>query len=393
VTRATASEASAAGPAPRHGVELVRVAGVQIAIDYSWLAVFLLVLWSLSAGYFPAAAPGHETAAYWGVGLLATALFFASVVVHELAHALVANRTGHDVRRITLFVFGGMAHLGRESQSPKAELGIAAVGPATSLALGAAFWLGARWAAAADVPVLGVAMLRYLSFVNLALAVFNLLPGLPLDGGRLLRAVLWLKSGDLRRATATAARWGGGIGLGLMALGVLQIFGGTLVGGLWLVFIGMFLRSAAGESFQAMLFEQALAGSRVGDLMIPDPVVVPASLTVEEALEQRFLRHGFGGFPVADDGRVEGLVSLRQVRACPPEQRARRRVRDIMRPAEPAVEIAASASVGDALRRMGEADSGRLLVTDGGRIVGLVTRTGIHRFLETRAALARERAA
>jgi Zn-dependent protease/CBS domain-containing protein len=367
------------------GLPLFRVAGVEIRVDASWLIIFVLVLWSLAAGYFPAAQPGYGAGAYFAIGVVATLLFFASVVVHELAHAAVANR--HEagaVRRITLFVFGGMAHLGREPRDARTELGIAAVGPATSLALAGLFWVLATWL---PVPPLLGAMLRYLAFINAALAVFNLLPGFPLDGGRILRAVLWMRSGDLRASTVRAANWGSGVAFGLMALGVLQIFAGALVGGLWLMFIGMFLRGAAQTSQHAVIVEQALAGARVRDLMIDHPVAAPPDMTVREAIEELFLRHGFGGFPVGEDGELIGIVSLRHVGACPLAERDTRRVHDVMLPAGPAVEVAADAPLGDALRRMAAADIGRLLVVDGGRIVGMITRTGVTRYVELKTRL------
>jgi Zn-dependent protease/predicted transcriptional regulator len=369
------------------GLNLVRVARIQIAIDPSWLVIFGLVLFTLSSGYFPGAYPGHHWSEYWAIGGAATLLFFLSVLVHELAHALVANRSGQVVRRITLFIFGGMAHLTREPRDPRTELAIAAVGPLTSLALGGAFWGITRWTAGAGVPELWVAMFRYLAYINVALAAFNLLPGFPLDGGRILRGILWLWWGDLRRATARAADWGSGIGFGLMGLGLFEIFQGALIGGLWLIFIGMFLRGAARASYQSVLVEQVLGGARVGDLTVHDPVVVPGDMSVSDVIEDHFIRHGYGGFPVSRDGEIVGLVSLRQIRECPPEERSRRRVRDIMRPADGTVTVAASAPLTDALRRMSDADLGRLLVVDDGRIVGLITRTGITRFVQVKAEL------
>jgi Zn-dependent protease/predicted transcriptional regulator len=376
--------------APSRGIDLVRIAGIQIAIDFSWVIIFLLVLFSLSAGYFPTAYPGHPSGAYWAIGSAATLLFFASVVIHELAHAVVANRLGQPVRRITLFVFGGMAHLSREPRDPRTEMMIAGVGPLTSLLLAGVFSVFAVGSENAGFGPLWVAMFSYLGFINLALAVFNLLPGFPLDGGRLLRGFLWLRWGDLRRATARAADWGSGIAFGLMALGMLEIFGGALVGGLWLIFIGMFLRGAARASYRGVLVEEALSGTRVRDVMIDHPVVVPGEATVSEAVEDAFLRHGFGGFPVGRDHDIEGLVSLRQVRALAPEDRRRRTVREVMQPAEPGIRVSASAPIADALKRMVDSDNGRLLVTDGSKIVGLVTRTGITRFIQMRAELAGE---
>ena len=216
----------------QRSIDLVRIAGIDVAVDLSWVVIFLLVLWSLSAGYFPQAYPGQPWFTYLVGGLAATLLFFVSVLVHEFSHALVANRLGEHVRRITLFIFGGMAHLTSEPRSPAAEFKIAVVGPLTSLALGGLFW-GLSRLVGAGAPLWGE-VFHYLGFINVALAIFNLLPGFPLDGGRLLRAYFWSRSGDLRDATGRAADWGGGIAIGLMMLGAIEIFSGALVGGLWL---------------------------------------------------------------------------------------------------------------------------------------------------------------
>ncbi|MGH7950203.1 MAG: site-2 protease family protein, partial [Candidatus Binataceae bacterium] len=343
-------------------VRIASIAGVEIEIDYSWLFIFALVLWSLSAGYFPYEYPGYTWRAYWLVGFVATILFFASVLIHELSHAAVANRLGEDVRKITLFIFGGMAHLSGEPRSASVEFQVAAAGPVTSIGLAMIFWFVDLGLPHAPEFQLWSAMFRYLAFINLALALFNLLPGYPLDGGRLLRAYLWWRDGNMRSATERAADWGRGIAVGLIVLGVLQIFSGSLVGGLWLVFIGLFLRSAATTSYQGLIIQQALGGSRVADIMVREPVVLDPELSVERAIEDYFLRLGYTGFPVVSDGRLGGMLSLAQVRDCPPEERMRRRVRDIMRPAEPGLEITETASVGEALKQMGEKDVGRLVV-------------------------------
>jgi Zn-dependent protease/CBS domain-containing protein len=369
------------------GANLFRVMGVQVAIDYSWLIIFALVLWSLTAGYFPREHPGYGWWGYGLAGLTATLLFFASVLVHELSHAVVANRLGEDVRRITLFVFGGMAHLSGEPRGPAVELKIAAAGPLTSVGLGALFWAASLGLARAGVEPLWTAVFRYLGFVNLALAIFNLLPGFPLDGGRMLRAYFWRRWGDLRRATRRAADWGGGIAVGLMGLGALQIFGGALVGGLWLIFIGMFLRGAARASYYGVVVEHALAQTRVGDVMVREPVVVRPDASVAEAVEDYFLRHGYGGFPVGSDGRIEGVLSLPMVRRCAPEERGTRRVREIMRPLDDGLIIGSGATVAQAVQQMVARDAGRLVVLDDGRLQGLITRTAITRFVELKTQL------
>lgn len=260
----------------------------------------------------------------------------------------------------------------------------------STVSLGGSFWLLQVGAERLTAAPLWVALFKYLSFINVALAVFNLLPGFPLDGGRILRGFLWYRSGNLRSATARAADWGTGIALGLMGLGLLQIFGGALVGGLWLIFIGMFLRRAARSSYHGVVIEHVLGTAKVGDLMVTDPSVIADDLTVHDAIEGHFLHHGFGGFPVTHNGQIEGLVTLAQIKHCPPQERAQRTVREIMRAADAAVTIAATASVADALQQMVESDSGRLLVTDGGRIVGLITRTAITRFIQLKTELEEE---
>jgi Zn-dependent protease/predicted transcriptional regulator len=374
-------------PSERRGsIELGKIAGIEIALDYSWLIVFGLVLWSLSAGYFPHRYPGYGWAAYWIVGLAATLLFFASVLTHELSHATVGNRLGEDVRRITLFIFGGMAHLSHEPRSAGDEFKIALAGPLMSLMLAAAFWL--VHIALPQSWVLWDAVVSYLAFINVALALFNLLPGFPLDGGRLFRAILWWRSGDLRKATARAADWGRGLGYGLMGLGALQVFAGSLVGGMWLIFIGLFVRNAATGSYQTMLVDDMLSHARVRDIMVREPVTIEAELSVAEAVENYFLKLGFGGFPVISDGRAKGVLSLAEVRHCTASERLQRRVREVMHPLDRAVEITPEATIADALRQMADADAGRLLVIEQDRLVGLITRSGIARLVQMRTQLA-----
>jgi Zn-dependent protease/predicted transcriptional regulator len=371
----------------RRELELVTVGGIRIAVDPSWLIIFALVLWSLSAGYFPLRYPNHSAVAYWATGLMATLLFFASVLVHELSHSLVAKRLGHDVKRITLFIFGGMAHLSGEPRTPGEEARIAAVGPLTSIGLGVLFALAAAAADAAGAAVLVVATFRYLAFINVALAIFNLLPGYPLDGGRLLRAWFWRRSRDLRAATSRAANWGNGIAVGLMILGGLQIFAGALVGGLWLIFVGMFLRGAARAGYFGVALEQTLAHKRVRELMLTDVVSVPAEATVEVAIEDYFLRYGYAAFPVAGAGGICGLLPLSAVQACPREERAVRKVREVMRPMVEGLRVDADTTLADALRIMGDEHTGRLVVMDDGKFEGLITRSAIARYAQVSSAL------
>jgi Zn-dependent protease/predicted transcriptional regulator len=368
-------------------IDLFKVAGVQIAIDYSWLIIFALVLWSLSAGYFPALHPDYTRIEYWMVGLAATVLFFASIVTHELSHAIVANRLGQPVERISLFIFGGMAHLGHEPTSARDELKIAAAGPITSFVLGA-FFLSIPHVFGLDASSsMWASVFNYLGFINFALGLFNLLPGFPLDGGRILRAVLWQRSGDFRQATASASEWGKGIAYGLIFLGAVQIFAGALVGGIWLIFIALFLKGAASASYQSLVIEQVLGSMQVNDLMVRDPIAVDAEATVTGVINDHFMRHGHGGYPVMRDGRVVGLISLSQIRDCPAEERSSKRISEIMRPLEPAIVIVPTAPVSNALRQMAESDCGRLLVMEQDRLIGLVTRSAIAHYMMLRSQL------
>ena len=371
----------------RSEIDLFKVAGVQIAIDYSWIVIFVLVLWSLSAGYFPELHPDYPLVEYWIVGLAATLLFFASIVAHELSHAMVANGLGQPVERISLFIFGGMAHLGHEPTSARDEFKIAAAGPITSFILGAIFLAIPRVLGLTTAFPMWVSVFNYLGFINFALGLFNLLPGFPLDGGRLLRALFWARTGDFRRATARASDWGRGIAYGLIFLGALEIFSGSLVGGIWLIFIALFLKGAASASYQGIVIEQVLGSERVSDLMVHDPVTIDAGATVADAIHDHFSHHGYGGYPVMDNGRVVGLVALSQVRECAAADRGHKRVGEIMRPLEAAIVTTPDAPVSNALRQMAAADSGRLLVMEQERLVGLLSRSGVAHFIMLRSEL------
>jgi Zn-dependent protease/predicted transcriptional regulator len=368
-------------------IELFKVAGVQVEIDYSWIFIAVLIWWSLSAGYFPRTYPGHAWSSYWIVGAVGTALFFASILGHELSHAALGNRLGENVTRITLFIFGGVAHLTSEPKTAGDEFKIAAIGPLSSVVIAAIFWTIEQTLVGVHAPELWIAMFSYLAFINVALAVFNLLPGFPLDGGRILRAILWHHWGDFRRATAAAADWGNTIAWGMIVLGGLEIFGGELVSGIWMIFIGLFLRGAAHASYQSVVIEQILGRPKVADLMIREPVSIDPDATISDAVDHYFLHYGYTGFPVVKDGRAMGILSLSRVRECPREERGNRHVHDIMVPITAKVTISPSASISDAMHQMAEADAGRLLVLDGERLSGLITRSQIARFVQLKAQL------
>jgi len=363
-----------------------RVFGIDIYIDYSWLLIFALILWSFTFGYFPAQYPGLDFITYLSVGLVSTLLFFGSVLFHELSHSLVANSHGVKVERITLFIFGGVSHLTQESPDPAVEVRIAAAGPAASFVLGLLF-LGISWLSPTGSANIWAGMSAYLGALNLALGVFNLLPGFPLDGGRVLRAILWGRTGDRMKATNTAAAWGKGMGWVLIALGGLITLKGSFFQGLWLVFIGLFLKEAAGAEKRSALMGSALGGLHVSDLMTASPVAISRAASVQEALHDFFLRHGYGGYPVVDQDRVVGLVSLADLAKCSAEERESTPVSQIMTPLAPDAMTRPDEDVTAALRKMSSAGVSRLPVLESsgdGHLVGLLTYHAVMRQIKLR---------
>ena len=285
-------------------------------IHFSWLVIFVLILWSLSAGYFPGAYPGHRKLAYWVGGFAATVMLFGSVLIHELSHAAVGNLKGEKIDRITLFIFGGIAHLTGELRNANDEILIAGAGPPNESR--------ARSVLLAHLQgdhgrVSRIVMDRGLSLPRLhqpCAGCVQLCYQIPLDGGRLFRAILWKRSGDIDQATARAVEWGTALAWGMMALGGLEIFSGALVGGIWLIFIGLFLRSAAISSYQGTIIGHLLQHIRVGDIMTRDPVTVASGYAGSGRGRAILLEVRFGGFPVVADGRAIGALSLSQVRNC-----------------------------------------------------------------------------
>jgi Zn-dependent protease/predicted transcriptional regulator len=371
----------------RSGVfSLFKIAGIRISLDYSWFIVFALVIWSLSAGYFPRNFPGQTTQTYWIAGLIATLLFFASVLIHELSHSLMAMRSGIHIPEITLFLFGGVSKLSEEPRDPKTELKIAIVGPLSSFGLALLFWAMQKLFSGSGVS-LTKAVLHYLAWINLALGIFNLIPGFPLDGGRILRALRWWKTGSLTQATKLASDVGKGFAVALMLLGGLQIFAGFLIGGLWLLFIGMFLRSVAEGGYQEVVVRQMLQGVQVDEVMVREVVSVAPDLPVNQLINGYFLHYGYKGFPVAQGGRVLGMVSVFNVKGLPEDEQKNKTVAQVMEPLSDDLLISPQVSLTEALRKTGQTEAGRLVVMQGGKMVGLISKTGLLRYLEMKRIL------
>jgi Zn-dependent protease/CBS domain-containing protein len=371
---------------PTGGITLFRVFGIKITLDYSWFIIFTLVFLALSLGYFPHHFPDQAPQLYWIAGFIATLLFFASVLIHELSHSLMAQRSGIEIPEITLFIFGGVSRLAEEPKDPQTELKVALVGPFSSFVLAAFFWLVHAGLSGFE-PQLIVAVFGYLAWINLALGIFNLIPGFPLDGGRVLRAIWWWKSGSLTRATKIASDIGKGFALALIFLGALQIFAGALVGGLWLVLIGMFLRGMSIQGYEEVVIRKALEGVRVEEVMVREVVTVPPNLTVNRLVQDYILRYAFRGFPVVENGRVLGVVTISAVKEVPEEAQPSTTVSAIMQPAGEPLMITAEASLADALVKMAREGEERLLVMSQDRLRGMVTKTGLLRFVQLKQIL------
>src|SRR5918995_4526912 len=353
-----------------------RIAGIELRVDSSWVVIALLITYSMylqASEVYPELSGGGAV----GLGIGATVLFFGSVLVHELAHAVVAQARGIRVQDITLFLFGGATRARVESRGPGDEFLIALVGPLTSGLLAAGFGI----VASLDLsrPLAGT--FGYLAWTNLLLAAFNLVPGFPLDGGRLLRAAIWKATGSLARATRIASVSGQGVGWLLVAAGVAWLVAGDLAGGIWFAFIGWFLVQAARSSYQDLQLQQLLRRVEAEDVMAADLVRVPPELSLQEAVDDYFMRYDHSGFPVEEQGRTIGLLTLRGVRRVPREQWPTRRVRDHMVPLGDQVVVAPDARMDGVLAKLQDGDAGRVLVVEDGEVVGIITPSDLTRWL------------
>ena len=355
------------------GMPLFRILGFQVKLDASWLILAVLVTWSLAPGYFPSLYHGLPESTYLWMSVAGALGLFGSIVFHELSHSLVARRYGMAIRGITLFIFGGVAEMEDEPPTAKAEFMMAIAGPIASALLAVGFSIlgdfGDRMGMAAPVP----AVLDYLAFINMLLAAFNLVPAFPLDGGRMLRAALWGWKGDLRWATRIAANAGSGFGIALIAFGLLNIVTGNLVGGIWYMLIGFFVRGAAANSFRHTQTRHFFQGEPVRRFMVTDPIVAPPDISVHRLVEDYVYRHYHEMFPVVENSRLLGCIGVAEIRRIPRERWDLMRVVDAMSPASPENTIDAGRDSVEALAIMQRSGNSRLMVVEDGRLVGLVT--------------------
>ncbi len=371
-------------------IPLFSLFGFKVGIDLTWLILAVLIVWSLATGLFPAYFEDFATATYWWMGVAGAIGLFASIVFHEFCHSLVARHYGMPMKGITLFLFGGVAEMNEEPDSPKSEFLMALMGPVSSVILGAA--LAGVVLAGGQMnwpqPVTGV--LTYLMFLNFVLAGFNMLPAFPLDGGRVLRSILWRIKGNLRWATRIASAMGSGLGLFFIIIGIMTFIMGGFIGGMWYFLIGMFIRWASQMSYKQLLMRKALGGEPIKRFVKEDPVTISPSASVEELVNDYFYKHHYKMFPVADNGDLKGCVDTKQVKELPRDQWSQHTVSDVTKSCSEENTVSPDTDAMKVLSQMNKSGNSRFLVTEQGKLVGVVTLKDMLKFLSLKIDLEEE---
>lgn len=373
-------------------IKIFKLLGFEVRVDLSWIIIAVLVTWSLAAGLFPQYYEGLSKSTYWWMGVIGALGLFAGIIVHEFSHSVVARRFGLPMRGITLFIFGGVAEMEEEPANPKVEFYMAIAGPLASILIGLMFHLvyaqgsGAGW----SVPVIGV--LSYLRWINFVLAGFNLLPAFPLDGGRILRSILWRWKGNLSWATRIATEIGSGFGLAMIFLGILVGFTVSFISGMWWFLIGLFLRNASLMSYQRVLVRRALEGEPVSRFMKPQPLAAPATIPVSELVDEYIYKHHFKMFPVVENDRLVGCITTREIKEVPREEWDRRTVREVAKSCSAENTVKPDTDAMKALQLMHRTGNSRLMVVKDEALVGILSLKDLLGFLHLKIDLEGEEA-
>ena len=366
------------------GLKIGKIFGIPIELHVSWFLIFAMVTWSLASGLFPQEYPNMQSGLYWVLGVVTSLLFFGSVLLHELGHSVVALRDEVPVRKITLFIFGGLAQIEKEPPTSGSEFRIAIAGPLVSLALAGFF--GLLWLLDKPFSYLAAPSI-WLARINLMLALFNMIPGFPLDGGRVLRAILWQRIGNFYKATRIAGRVGSVVAYGFIGFGALTIFNGNFINGMWLIFIGFFLQNAASNNVAVSSFREALHGTTVGRVMTYDFPKVPGNAVIQQLVDEQVLSTGQRYFMVADNDQLEGLLTLRDITKIPQRQWRFTAIRNAMVPLERLITVSPQQELWEALQTMDTNNINQVPVCDDNEIRGVLSREQIVRYVRLRSEL------
>ncbi|MFP4500302.1 MAG: site-2 protease family protein [Candidatus Hydrogenedentota bacterium] len=372
-----------------HRLTILKLFGFAVKIDISWVFLAALITWSLAEGFFPQQYSGLTTTTYWLMGALGALGLFVSIILHELGHSLVARRFGLPIRDITLFIFGGVADMEEEPPTAPAEFWMAIAGPVVSVTIAAVCGLVYYVVVyIGGAPSIGMTVVGYLGLVNAVLALFNLMPAFPLDGGRVFRALLWGWKRDLRWATRVASGIGRGFGLVLIGLGILSILGGNVIGGIWFCLIGMFMRMASHAAYKQLLVRRVLEGEPVARFMKRTPITVPPETTVADLVEHYIYKYHYKMFPVVtEEGDFRGVVTTREVKEVEREDWPTTTVGAIMKAASPENSIGPDEDATKALNALNKSGASRLLVVQNGELCGIVALKDLMGFLQLKLDL------
>ncbi len=368
-------------------ITIFRLLGFEVKIDFSWILLALIITWSLAQGLFPYYFKNLTATTYWWMGIFGALGLFFSIVFHELSHSIIARRFGLPIKGITLFVFGGVAHMEEEPPSAKVEFLMAIAGPVSSIILGFVFYVLHVVVKAGGWSVAISGVIGYLAFINWILAGFNLLPAFPLDGGRVLRAALWRWKRNIKWATRIASRIGSVFGIVLIIGGVFQLFSGNVIGGIWWFMIGMFLQNAARMSYRQLITRQALEGEQVRNFLKPNPITVSPSISIEELVEDYIYKYHYKMFPIVENDTLIGCITTRQIRRVPKAEWKTKKVGDLITSCSTENVIEPDIDAIKALAIMNRTGNSRFMVVEGSKLIGILALKDIMKFLSVKLDL------
>jgi len=360
---------------------LFRLFGFEVGIDPTWIILAILVAWSLSTGYFPFYYRNLSTEAYWIMGIIGAVGLFLSIIFHEFSHSLVARRSGMPMKGITLFIFGGVAEMNEEPPGAKEEFWMALAGPVSSFVAAGVFYALEGLGNAVGWPIYITAVVGYLTLINFILAVFNLIPAYPLDGGRILRSILWGWKKNIRWATRVSSQIGEAFGIALVILGVFRVLTGYFIGGMWLFLIGMFIRGAARASYQQLLTRRALEGEPVSRFMNENPITVPPSISLDKLVEEYIYRYHHKLYPVVDGDTLVGCITTRQVKAISREEWSSTTTGQLAVDCSSENTVSPETDAVEALAAMQKNSASRMMVVSDGRLKGIISLKDLLDFL------------